>query len=422
MRNGLRSIGAGAALAAVFVLLSGAQAQNAADVTDPLEKLDAIERQMGQDRRQANTLTQAAARLVHEQQRLREQLIAAATSAQTRERELNDVEQRLAVFETREAAAMRALAGERGKLASLLAVLQRMGREPPPALIVRPDDATAAARSAMLLSAVLPAVQTEAAKLGRNLLEFRKLRQKAAEERLKVAAAAGALEKDRNLLSELLTQRRAMAVKTDQQLRDTGIRIRDLAEQAGDLRALIASLNDDTRAPGIRGAGHIVTNQIASAGQARSVPLDGLRGMLTLPANGELISLYGAADGTGGRSAGIHLQTRPGSQVTSPCDGKIMFAGPFRGYGQMLIIAANGGYHVLLAGLTNIDGVVGQVVLAGEPVGRMGGPRAPGRQDVQQGRKPKGIGGERLYIEFRRNGVPVNPAPWFAALREKVSG
>ena len=91
-----------------------------------------------------------------------------------------------------------------------------------------------------------------------------------------------------------------------------------------------------------------------------------------------------------------------------------MFAGPFRGYGQMLIISANGGYHVLLAGLTNIDGVVGQMVLAGEPVGRMGA--------QQQGNAPKGIGGESLYIEFRRNGVPVDPAPWFAALREKVSG
>ena len=92
-----------------------------------------------------------------------------------------------------------------------------------------------------------------------------------------------------------------------------------------------------------------------------------------------------------------------------------MFAGPFRGYGQMLIIAANGGYHVLLAGLTRIDGVQGQVVLAGEPLGRMG----PGRtqevgRDIARGK--------RLYIEFRHNGVPVDPVPWFAALRERVSG
>jgi murein hydrolase activator len=419
MRNSLCHV---AAVAGLLVSLSGAQTAGAADVTDPLEKLDTIERQMGQDRRQVDALSQSAKQLVTEQERLREQLISAAMSAQSHERDLNDVEQRLAMFETREAAAMQALAGERGKLASLLAVLQRMGREPPPALIVRPGDATAAARSAMLLSAVVPAVQTEAGRLGKNLVEFRKLRQKAAQERLKVAAAAGGLEKDRNLVAELLSQRRRLAMQTDKDISAAQARIRGLAEQAGDLRALIASLNEDAKGPAIRGAGPVVTNQIASAGSARSAPLDGLRGMLTLPANGELISAFGAPDGAGGQSPGIYLRTRPVSQVTSPCDGKIMFAGPFRGYGQMLIIAANGGYHVLLAGLAHIDGVVGQVVLAGEPVGKMGAGQAPGRQDVQQGRRPKEAGHERLYIEFRRNGVPVNPAPWFAALREKVSG
>ena len=386
-------------------------AQAPEKTTDPLEKLDTIERQMGQDRQQAGTLSQSSVRLVQEQQRLREQLIVAANSAQGRERELNDVEQRLALFETREGGAMRALAGERGKLASLLAVLQRMGREPPPALIVRPDDATAAARSAMLLSAVVPAVQKEAARLGANLADLRKLRQKAAAERLRVAAAAGALEKDRNVLTELLSQRRLLAQQTDLDLKETQARLLNFAAQATDLRALIASLNEDAKKSDIRGSEPV---QIATAGGARAVPLDGLRGMLTLPANGELVSTFGSSEEGGGRSPGIHLQTRAGSQVTSPCDGKIMFAGPFRGYGQMLIISANGGYHVLLAGLTNIDGVVGQMVLAGEPVGRMG--------TQQQGKAPKGIGGESLYIEFRRNGVPVDPAPWFAALREKVSG
>jgi len=408
-------------IAAAAIAASAAFAQNADTATDPLEKLDAIEKQMNQDRRQAETLSESAKRYAHEQQQMREQLIAAAQAAQARERQLHDVEQKLALFETREAETMRALLGQQGKLSSLLAVLQRMGREPPPALIVRPNDATAAARSAMLLTAVVPAVRKDAAALAKNLGALRELRQKAADQRLAVAAAAGALEKDRNRLMALLMQRRSEAAQTDQQLKETQKRIGTLAEQAGDLRALIASLNDDAMRPAIRGSASVITRQIASAGAARSASLDSLRGMLTLPANGELTSPFGAADGLGGRLAGIYLETRPRSQVTSPCDGKIMFAGTFRGYGQMLIIAANGGYHVLLAGLANIDGVVGQVVLAGEPVGRMGSGRAPSRQGLQHATSRKG-GSERLYIEFRRNGVPVDPVPWFAALKEKVSG
>ena len=406
------------AAAVIAFLCAGpfARAQKA-ETTDPLEKLDAIEKQLGSDRRSIESLTDSAAQQAEEQRTLRDKLIQAAATAQARERDLNVVEQRLALFETREASAMRALVDQRGKLSSLLAVLQRMGSEPPPALIVQPNDATAAARSAMLLSAVVPAVQKEAAKLGKDLSELRQLRQNAADERLKVAAAAAALDKDRNMLSELLIQRRSAAAQTDQELKDAQARANDLAEQAGDLRALIAGLNEDARRPSSSTASQVITKQIASAGATRTMSLDGLKGMLTLPANGELKARFGSEDGDGGHLAGIRLETRPGSAVTSPCDGKIMFAGTFRGYGQMLIISANGGYHVLLAGLAKIDGVVGQTVLAGEPVGRMGAGRRPQHKSVQTG-----SGGERLYIEFRRNGVPVDPAPWFAGLKDKVSG
>jgi septal ring factor EnvC (AmiA/AmiB activator) len=387
-----------------------------AEATNPAEKLNQIQEQMGQDKRSVDTLSRSALELAQEQDQLRGQLIQAASAAQARERELNLVEERLAMFETREAAGMRELVSQRGKLASLLAVLQRMGSEPPPALIVQPNDATGAARSAMLLTAVVPAVRREAAKLSTDLANLRVMRQKAAEERMRVAAASEALDRDRNVLSELLNQRRHLAAQTRDQLKEVQTRIGTLAEQAKDLRALIATLSEDAKRPVSAPAARAITSQIASAGAARNTPLENLRGMLTLPANGELVSRFGSVDGMGGHLAGIHLETKRAAQVTSPCDGKIMFSGSFRGYGKMLIIAANGGYHVLLAGLSKVDGAVGQVVLAGEPVGRMGS-SSQSREGRLQGTK-----GERLYIEFRRNNVPVDPAPWFAALKEKVSG
>jgi septal ring factor EnvC (AmiA/AmiB activator) len=393
--------------AAALLALAAQVTLATAEPSNPNDKLNEIQRQLAQDKQDIETLSRSAEQLVHEQEALRAKLITAATIAQTRERELNLVEQRLAMYETREADSMRALIGQRGKLASLLAVLQRMGSEPPPALIVRPTDATAAARSAMLLTAVVPAIQNEARKLNNDLANLREMRRKAADERLRVAAAAEALDKDRNVLGELLTQRRFLAQQTRDQLKATQTRVGTLAEQAEDLRALIVNLEEDAKRP-LSAGGPALVRSIASAGQPRNTPLDQLRGLLTLPANGELASRFGAADGSGGHLSGIHLETRPGSQVTSPCDGKIVFSGTFRGYGKMLIVAAIGGYHVLLAGLSKVDGSVGQVVLAGEPVGRMGAGQANG--------------GERLYIEFRRNNVPVDPVPWFAALKHKVSG
>lgn len=384
----------------------------AEDAADPLEKLDKIEKQIIQDRSSVQTLTTSADRLAEDQRRLQGELIRTASTAQAHERDLSAVEQQLAGLETREAAAARSLASKRGKLASLLAVLQRMGREPPPALIVRPDDAAVAARSAMLLSAVVPTVQHEATRLSGDLTALRKIRQEVAAKRMALAQSASALEGDRRALALLLSQKRDLAQRTGEALTQTSARLNNLAGQAKDLRALITSLDEDARRPGAAG-GSVVVDRIAAAGSSRTMTLDGLRGVLALPASGSLMTGFGGDDGLGGHLAGILLGTRPGAQVTSPCDGKVLFAGPFRGYGQMLIIGASGGYHVLLSGLTHVDGVVGQEVLAGEPLGRMG----PGQS---QGRQSPPI--EKLYIEFRRNGAPVDPAPWFAALREKVSG
>lgn len=415
---------AGARLATCAALLATGLFVPAAaqTLTNPVEKLGELETQMRDGRSQIDRFKRSAAQLQREQADLRQRIIIAAANAQARERELGSVEQKLAGLETQEAAAVGLLQTERQKLGLLLAVLQRMGREPPPALIIRPDNATAAARSAMLLSAVVPEAQAKAVDLGKRLEVLRGLRKQAAAERLNVAAAVGALDKDRTVLTQLLSQRRAMMQETLENLDATQERVQTLAEQAQDLKALLESLRAEDSRPRIRGRGPAVVDRIASAGASRALPLDRLRGRLRWPANGQLVSRFGGADGSGGHLRGIYLETLAGSTVTSPCDGKIMFAGPFRGYGQMLIISADGGYHIVLAGLTDINGVAGQVVLAGEPLGRMGkagGTRLASRTAL------RGVTGEsslKLYIEFRRNDAPVDPVPWFASLKERVSG
>jgi septal ring factor EnvC (AmiA/AmiB activator) len=109
---------------------------------------------------------------------------------------------------------------------------------------------------------------------------------------------------------------------------------------------------------------------------------------------------------TSSPARGIVLETRPGAQVIAPYDGQVVFAGPFRGYGLLLIIEHAEGYHTLLAGMARVDSAVGQHLLVGEPVGVMG--QAEG--------KP------RLYVELRHNGQPVNPLPWLTAHKTKVTG
>ena len=140
--------------------------------------------------------------------------------------------------------------------------------------------------------------------------------------------------------------------------------------------------------------------------QRANRPFSRAQGDMPFPARGKIVVRFGQSDEQQALSKGISIETRENAQVVAPYNGQIVFAGPFRGYGLLLIIEHGEGYHTLLAGMSRIDGSVGQRLATGEPVGVMG----------QAETKPL------LYVEFRHNGQPVNPLPWLTARKAKVSG
>lgn len=141
------------------------------------------------------------------------------------------------------------------------------------------------------------------------------------------------------------------------------------------------------------------------------------KGLFAMPVNGTKIRGFGGSDGAGGTEKGISLATRPGAEVTTPCDGWVVYAGPFRSYGQLLILNAGGGYHVLIAGMERISVNIGQFVLTGEPIATMGTTSRIASILAANVSRPV------LYIEFRKDGVPIDSGPWWAANEgEKVRG
>jgi septal ring factor EnvC (AmiA/AmiB activator) len=139
----------------------------------------------------------------------------------------------------------------------------------------------------------------------------------------------------------------------------------------------------------------------------------GAQNAVFAPARGRIVTHFGDPTETGGASKGLVLETRPGAQIVAPFDGRIVFEGPFRSYGQILIIEHGGGYHTVLAGLDRVDAVVGQFLLAGEPVGVMGSGEGSG-DAASASARPK------LYLELRRDGQPIDPVPWFGAAEAKA--
>jgi len=337
---------------------------------------------------------------------------------------------RVKTLDDNDRAIRRSLEGRRSVIAEVLAALQRIGRRPPPAIMARPEDALQSVRTAMLLGAVLPDMRVEAQGLAADLAELVRVRQQIAAEIETSSRDVAALSRDSQRITLLVEERQKKQAETERALQSQRERAAELAHQADNLRDLVTRLAQDpaaraadaARSAGREGAGtpgRASPNSSTGKDSGNLTPaiaFAAAKGMLPLPVNGVKVREFGAADHLGGTEKGISIATRSGAQVTAPCDGWVVYAGPFRSYGQLLILNAGGGYHVLLAGMERISVDIGQFVLTGEPVAAMGaGPQTAALVAV-------GSSQPMLYVEFRKDGAPVDPNPWWVNDNEKVRG
>jgi murein hydrolase activator len=365
--------------------------------------------------------------------RLRAELIETADRTRAAEERIRAVEQRLQTLTASESAIRRSLVARRGILGEVLAALQRMGRRPPPAVLVRPEDMLAAIRTAMLLGAVLPDLRAETDMLATDLAELVRLKSAIAADRDTFGRELSELRREQERLEALTAARQARMAEVQQTFAGERERAAALAAQARTLKDLIDGMERDLSATrraaeearrAAESQARDIRERLAAAAfhdpvrLAPKAPFSEAKGLLPRPVSGQTVRGYGADDGFGGTTRGISITTRPRAVVTSPADGWVAFAGPFRSFGRLLIINAGGGYYLLLAGMDHISVEVGQFVLAGEPVAVMGdGPSPSPAANSIESSDPI------LYVEFRKDGGPIDPGPWWAKSQgEKVRG
>ncbi|MFF9548708.1 murein hydrolase activator EnvC family protein [Methylobacterium fujisawaense] len=361
-------------------------------------------------------------------------LLDAGRQAQATEDRLSRLEERLKAMSESEAAIRHSLQGRRGIVAEILAALQRMGRRPPPAVLVSPEDVLAAIRTSMLLGAVVPELRGEVDTLAADLAEMIRLRGLIAQDKEGLSNDLAGWAREQQRLQALVAARRARQAEIESGLTAERRRAAELGAQAKNLKDLLDRTEaevaaakrsaEEAKAAAEREA-RITQERFAAAGfrdPARLAPkvhFAEARGEVPRPVSGRVARGFNQPDGNGGTTRGVSFTTRPKASVSSPADGWVQFAGPFRSYGQLLIINAGDGYYLLLAGMDQISVEVGQFVLAGEPVGTMGEKSAgPGGSE----------GDPTLYVEFKKDGGSIDPEPWWAkspnntVLGEKVRG
>jgi septal ring factor EnvC (AmiA/AmiB activator) len=295
--------------------------------------------------------------------------------------------------------------------------------------MVRPEDALQSLRTAMLLGAVVPEMRARAERLIGDLGNLVNIRKETAEQKERLLADRDNLNTDQKRLAALIDERQRRQADAEKDMEAERRRAVELSRQTDSLRDLIAKMEQDLKtAAKVAAAAKLAEAAKATARNtaaalrdpgrlAPAIAFASAKGLLPMPVNGPRIRNFGSSDGTGGVERGISVAARAGAQVTTPCDGWVVYSGPFRSYGQLLIINAGGGYHVLLAGMERISVNIGQFVLTGEPVGTMG--TASQVASILAAAPSQPV----LYIEFRKDNTPIDPGPWWVASEgEKVRG
>ena len=407
------------------------------------EDLEQIQEQIDQGKIEATELKQRAEDLAKDVARLQQSVIKSAAEVQDAEAEATRLEHELADLKAREQKGAADLDLKRAQLSQTLMALERLSLRPTAAAFFSGRTPVDEARAAMLLAAATQSLDQRARQLQSDLAEIQELREAAAERQEELATTVDRLAGENLRLAALLKEKSKLQEQTLAQSQEQKKRQGELASQAKSLKDLLerleaAQAEEEERRKAAEAeaarkeaeaaerkarqaaedAEEDNETQVASAqsgaqGTAKSTPPPVMRlqpppadlpavpekeGGLIRPARGEIAAKFGQSTDAFGEGKGMVIQTRSGAQVVTPFDGQIVFEGPFRSYGQILIIEHRGGYHTVLAGLAHVEVIVGQWLKAGEPVGAM--------IDTAEGRP-------QLYIELRRSGQPFDPAPWF---------
>ena len=421
----LRSLTAAAGalfLASAFpVQAQTSDVNNAGARQEKLSELDALIEESTVSAQRAGELAAEIAALKKDETTVAAALIQSAKTERKLSQDIAPIEDRLTVYRQQEDAIRASLNARREVLAEVLAALQRMGLNPPPAILVKPQDALASVRSAILLGAVVPELRAETEILLADMESLRKvtISIQAERERLLVALKAQSEEKIR--LDQLVEERKLLRSQSENALKFEKKRIDELAQRSKSLKELLAGLDKEIALAEKQAAEARQSEELAAAGAgavnpapapARIAPSGSFlaaKGSLAFPVAGSVKAQFGAPDDAGGKLQGITLAAKPGGRVIAPVEARVLFADTFRSYGNLLILDAGEGYHMVLAGMERLDVAQNQFVLAGEPIGVMGGKR-----NAAGVAKTVADGGPPLYIELRKDGKTIDSGPWWA--------
>ncbi len=394
----------------VFAFALTGAAPATAQPREEQRELADIEKKLKERRGDETRLRDEAKARDKEVAALRHRMIEAADALQDAERRIVEIKAETARLEREQKQLSASLATQQSSLGDALAALQSIERARPPALLVSPEDAAHAARTAMLLADVTPQIEARAGALKETLSRHADVRSALDKERIASEQTNAEIAQRRALLAELLQDKQSERRTAERLAKAAQSETAALAARADSLRGILNRLEKLARvvAPRVKppapARGRTATARLAPPNIAierpapyrPARPFAGARGALKAPIVGNVIGNFGAARPEGGKFDGLRYAASSGAIVTAPFEGNVSFARNWDPIGNLIVLDVGGGFHILLLGVGAFLVEEGQSVKAGEPVAAMSGADA------------------ELDLEIRRNGDPVNPSLWLS--------
>lgn len=387
-------LGMGAGVWAQDIVLPGRATSMAAEQA----ALRDARRQSAQAAARSEQLEAQAQNAREEAQRARARMAALAARVQQTQADIRAGQARIAILARLERAQAARLAQKRAPAVRLLAALQNVSRRPPELAMVRAASLRDAVHTRAVFATALPIIAARTAGLRADLDRSRRLRALTQQAGRALTASRDTLSAQQVQLQQLEARQR-IAAKTlganasmeQDRAMAMGERARDIAdlldqlEQAGDVRDRLVTLPGPEPRPA-----HIAGTNATTPPARERTPDAPSQPAYRLPVVGTLVTGMGEMGGSGVRARGLTLAVEPGAQIVAPARGHVAFAGPYRGYGRILIIDHGGGWTSLIVNMGRVTAQVGRRVDMGDPVGVAG----PARADIT--------------VELRRHGRPMD--------------
>lgn len=371
-------------------------------------KLDSLTKAEAQARAKDEALAKQRAAIGQEITKLQKDLQNSARQTRGFEREALNLQSRIDEILTRENGLNVQIQTSRAQMMELIAALQRLEISPPPGAATTPNDAIKAAQASQLMRGISEGLQSRADNLGLILDTLETTRAELSQQQAALRANQTQLEKRRQDTQKHVKRKTELQKSIEADRKAALAEVNRLAAESQNLRDLIANFEAEAANIGPRlkpGKG----GKSAPAAKRKSQPAKAVKlpkgtvsfakakGRMTRPITGPLLRNYGSGE------KGLTYQGTARGQVLAPYAGRVEFSGPFKNYDQVVILNVGDGYFILLTGLGEVFAQAGDNVRLGEPVGTL----------PYRGTSRAANSNPNLYIELRKDGKPLNPAPWF---------